>query len=121
MNATATTTDTFRAIFTCRNCKRVWALDYRIEGYDRYNLPYGSRELKQGEQAVREDAYSGRTYQIDMMGALRCPDCRCNLPKGGRVEGHYREDVKCGPRCLNAKGGDCDCQCGGKNHGMNHL
>lgn len=23
----------------------------------------------------------------------------------------------CGPRCLNAKGHDCECQCGGANHG----
>jgi hypothetical protein len=24
---------------------------------------------------------------------------------------------KCGGRCLNAKGGDCECACGGANHG----
>jgi hypothetical protein len=24
---------------------------------------------------------------------------------------------KCGPRCLNATGHDCECSCGGKNHG----
>lgn len=24
---------------------------------------------------------------------------------------------QCGGRCVNAKGGDCECACGGKNHG----
>jgi hypothetical protein len=24
---------------------------------------------------------------------------------------------KCGPRCLDAKGFKCECECGGKNHG----
>ena len=24
---------------------------------------------------------------------------------------------KCGPRCLNATGFQCECSCGGKNHG----
>lgn len=24
---------------------------------------------------------------------------------------------KCDGRCFNAKGGDCECSCGGKNHG----
>jgi|WetSurMetagenome_2_1015567.scaffolds.fasta_scaffold1904293_1 hypothetical protein len=25
----------------------------------------------------------------------------------------------CDARCMNAKGHDCECQCGGKNHGIN--
>lgn len=25
---------------------------------------------------------------------------------------------KCGPRCRSAKGHDCECECGGKNHGV---
>lgn len=26
---------------------------------------------------------------------------------------------KCDARCLNATGHNCECQCGGKNHGLN--
>lgn len=27
---------------------------------------------------------------------------------------------KCDARCVNAKRGDCECSCGGKNHGLNN-
>jgi hypothetical protein len=29
-----------------------------------------------------------------------------------------RTDHKCDARCRNAKSGDCDCSCGGVNHGL---
>ena len=29
-------------------------------------------------------------------------------------------DGKCGARCLNAAGPNCDCQCAGENHGKNY-
>jgi hypothetical protein len=123
MATTATTT--FRAIFTCRNrnCKHIWALDYRIEGVDRYGLAYGTRELKQGERPSDLDHHYGgrRSYSDDMSGALRCPGCGLNLPKGGRVDGHYSEKHVCGAKCMGATGPSCDCQCGGANHGANHL
>lgn len=35
---------------------------------------------------------------------------------------HYNEagsKHKCDGRCLNAKRGDCECSCGGVNHGLN--
>jgi hypothetical protein len=119
------TETTFRAIYTCRNrnCKHVWALEYRNEGTDRWGCKYGTRELNANESAVREDAYSQgrRSYHIDVMGDLRCPECRCNLPKGGQVQGHYSEARKCGAKCIAAKGPDCECQCGGENHGVGHL
>lgn len=28
---------------------------------------------------------------------------------------------KCGPRCLNATGFQCECSCGGKNHGAGNF
>jgi hypothetical protein len=125
MNATATTATTFRAIYTCRNknCKHVWALDYSVEGTDRYGLPYGTRELKEGERVGGGDKYNGgrRSFSDDVMGDLRCPDCKCNLPKGGRVDGHYSEKHVCGAKCMGATGPSCDCQCGGANRGVNHL
>jgi len=120
-----TTATTFRAIYTCRNrnCKHVWALEYREEGTDRYGLPYGTRELKQGERENNFDQHTGgrRSYTTDVMGDLHCPECGCNLPKGGQVKGHYSESRKCDARCTGAKGQDCECQCNGANHGINHL
>lgn len=38
-----------------------------------------------------------------------------------RVAGTYSESHKCDSRCLNAKGHDCTCSCGGANHGRGHA
>lgn len=38
-----------------------------------------------------------------------------------RVKGTYSEGHKCDSRCLNAKGHDCTCQCGGLNHGRGYA
>jgi hypothetical protein len=37
------------------------------------------------------------------------------------VKGTYSKDHKCDSRCLNAKGHDCTCSCGGANHGRGHA
>jgi len=46
------------------------------------------------------------------------------LPRGGvkwlmgeSIDGHYVADVPCNATCVEARGGKCDCSCGGKNHG----
>lgn len=36
------------------------------------------------------------------------------------VDGRYSESVKCGPRCRNAVGTSCYCDCGGEKHGAGH-
>lgn len=33
------------------------------------------------------------------------------------VSGTLREEVACTSSCVNARGGDCECSCGGKAHG----
>lgn len=38
-----------------------------------------------------------------------------------RIKGTYSKDHKCDSRCLNAKGHDCTCSCGGANHGRGHT
>lgn len=123
MNATITTTQTFRVIYTCRNrnCKHVFAFDYNTEGTDRYGLPYGSRELRDGEVQDKYDQTGRRSHQADVMGALRCPECRLNLPKSARVVGKVNPAHVCNARCMGAKSGACECECGGANHGAGHL
>jgi hypothetical protein len=37
------------------------------------------------------------------------------------VKGTFSEAHKCDSRCLNAKGWDCTCSCGGANHGRGHV
>lgn len=121
MNATITTTEkTVRYIWKCRyvGCKHVWALDYTEITYTtedhwgKNSVTHTYRMLPDGTK---------RSVSTDIMGELRCPKCSCNLPKGNKVEGHYSEKHVCGARCVNATGPNCDCQCGGENHGKNHL
>lgn len=34
-----------------------------------------------------------------------------------QVTGTYNPEIKCGAKCRSSKGPQCDCSCGGKNHG----
>ncbi len=36
-----------------------------------------------------------------------------------RIEGRYNPTKACDGRCMSAKGPQCECSCGGKNHGAN--
>lgn len=38
-----------------------------------------------------------------------------------KVLGKVRNDIKCDGRCMSATGHNCECQCGGKNHGAAHA
>jgi hypothetical protein len=37
------------------------------------------------------------------------------------VKGHVNENIPCDGRCYNAKGHNCECQCGGHNHGAGNA
>ncbi len=37
-----------------------------------------------------------------------------------RIMGNFNPEHKCDSRCLGAIGPNCDCSCGGANHGLNH-
>lgn len=91
-----------RYIFRCRRCKTASAVDYlQVQGgwWTTYRTVDGTTRYLQAD--------------------LPCPTCkreRSADPVKGRVTG-----TKCGPRCTGAVGPACDCQCGGANHGADHL
>jgi hypothetical protein len=46
--------------------------------------------------------------------------CECGQLMGGTaIEGKYTE-CPCDRRCTGAKGHNCECSCGGTNHGIDH-
>lgn len=51
----------------------------------------------------------------------KCPTCGSIFIKSQPIKGHYSKDHKCDARCENATGPNCECQCGGENHGKAHL
>ena len=38
-----------------------------------------------------------------------------------QIQGKFNPDHECDQRCLQAKGNECTCSCGGANHGRGHI
>jgi hypothetical protein len=95
-------TKTSRVILTCKNpdCKQTRAVDY----------------------------ITGTLKNIDVH---TCPVCKGQRTENGKrtfysmkasyVKGTLDTTHKCDARCMNAKGQDCVCECGGENHGKSFL
>lgn len=63
----------------------------------------------------------GAPYCVGNWGAYaRCPEHRKLFPLQ-TVKGRLVPDHKCDSRCTNATGPNCDCSCGGANHGLAHA
>lgn len=46
-------------------------------------------------------------------------ECSCGKKRKAKiVVGKYSEKILCDERCMSATGYKCECQCGGKNHGL---
>lgn len=50
---------------------------------------------------------------------VKCPGCGENL-SGKAIEDRYNPQHPCDARCTGAKGHNCECSCGGENHGRDH-
>ena len=61
--------------------------------------------LSEREWARRRISFIGQAFDVEVITHKRRPD---------------RALTQCGPACRNATGGDCDCRCEGKLHGINH-
>lgn len=46
--------------------------------------------------------------------------CRCGKPARGTEITGRRTGHRCDARCMFATGPDCECSCGGANHGIGH-
>lgn len=66
-----------------------------------------------------------RRYQViegtatTLFAEQRCP-CGTRV-EGEVVTGHFSRESICDDRCTSATGDDCDCQCGGANHGISWV
>lgn len=69
----------------------------------------------------REVKGDGRAYRVGNNGVFaRCPDRHKFFPLK-EIKGTYSADHKCDARCMNAKGHECTCSCGGANHGRGYA
>ncbi len=65
------------------------------------------------------ESTDGKIYDyVDYSLAFRCICGRRRLAQS--VIGKYNAGKKCDGRCLAATGHQCECACGGKNHGAGH-
>lgn len=49
----------------------------------------------------------------------RCPEH--GVYRLAFLQGQFSEKHECDARCMAATGPNCDCSCGGANHGANHV
>jgi hypothetical protein len=51
-----------------------------------------------------------------------CPDCGRLHPSGRRIEYSSKPNLHaCNSLCMGARGPNCECRCGGKNHGAGFV
>ena len=110
MTETAATTPTKRFMYTCHRCKHVWAREYRT-----YTGGRSSGHLFR----IQEDIPGARMHILQEHD-YTCPACGRTRTESNLIKGHVSDHI-CDPRCTGAKGHDCECACGGANHGKDHL
>lgn len=118
----AVSVKTTRVIFKCGNkqCKHVWAREYK-KCYKSMGGPVGTGYLMKYEAArldLNRVDENGR--EISLGYDHECPKCKAHKTTSNAVVGTQTE-TKCDARCTSAKGHNCECSCGGKNHGIDHL
>jgi hypothetical protein len=52
---------------------------------------------------------------------VNCPNCqqKLSVALGHPIYGKFVKEVICNSKCTSATGHNCECSCGGKNHGNN--
>lgn len=102
-------------IYRCKKDKIAWRVTLIknvqiIEGYDR-----NGRAVK--NEFTTFQWKDGSWHNNPDWEA--CPKCG-RLIYGNAIEGTYNPNVKCGAKCRNATGPNCECSCAGENHGDNY-
>jgi hypothetical protein len=109
-----------RRIGKCGQCKQTSARDY-TDTKSEIKREWAQVGVSTYERTV---TYFART---DKFGHLvrasqdaECPRCGAMQWHAKRIEG-FKTDETCGGKCRNAKGPQCECSCGGENHGKGYL
>lgn len=117
LRVVAQESDARRYFFTCRRCKTVTTVDYT-----RYQT------VVPGQPQSRRESWgmvhAGWWYGLGTYPGF-IPNYQDRCTCGGQIEGQELRAVVserhvCDARCVNAKRADCECACGGLNHGAAH-
>lgn len=112
----------------CYKCRRALsALIVKIEAYEVTTQGKGAAAGQTFTRTRRRALTASGTELRVMPSTVAHPynsvevNCPCGSsatcqPVRGKVSHH-----ECGPKCVNATGHNCECQCGGKNHGRGYA
>lgn len=85
-----------------------------------YALFASPDQIKNANDASDVKAGAG-PFRLSPYGVMaKCPS-RHKFFTLRQIKGTYSKDHKCDSRCLNAKGHNCTCSCGGLNHGRGYA
>lgn len=96
----------------CKLCKAAWTTEQkdRTVAYNAHEAvcPKYTRWLaaRVGSQVGNPRRMDDERYQMSVLWFQHI-----------QIEGHYVADKACDGRCMGATGHNCECSCGGKNHG----
>jgi len=128
MLATSIKPTTIRYFCTCSACGHKWVEDL-LAVNDHVTEYWGKKHLAECEKlnAIYTERLNynlaHRRYMVPF-GAEQDADYQTRIVHIIAKRLNWKrlpEPTKCDGRCMNATGHNCDCQCGGENHGRNHL
>lgn len=100
-------------IYNCKACKKGKRVAYPERDKGRatwFRVSPGEGRVYPGHL----DHYArGRRYHY---GDGVCEDCGRAMT-WGFLRGFVKPEIRCDARCTNARGFNCECSCGGENHG----
>lgn len=102
-------------LYSCKRCKTGVRMDYPIKL--RPGCYYRQTEnglIGAGIWVNATYPDGRRDYAGDMIGL--CSGCK-RMMTFGPLKGILNNAVPCDARCTNARGHNCECSCGGENHG----
>lgn len=103
-------------IYNCKRCKVGRRVEYPLhDKYGSYRLSAEGRRIDPGIYVQACGGGKPTVYGGDVEVGL-CPTCHRAM-KYGKLEAHVNQSVKCDARCTGARGHNCECSCGGANHG----
>lgn len=105
-------------IYNCKRCKKGKRVEYPL-GNSRNGFSRIDSTGKAVPSAVWIQSWGGgkpTTYGGDTEMGI-CADCQ-KMMSFGALKAFVNPDHKCDARCTSARGHNCECSCGGANHGV---
>jgi hypothetical protein len=103
-------------IYNCTRCKQGRRVEYPLhDQYGDYRLSSEGRRIDPGVYVRAIGGGKPTVYGGDTEMGF-CQTCRRAMAHG-KLVGHVDPSHKCDARCTSARGHNCECQCGGVNHG----